>query len=149
MPSSHHVGLGETVRRADRGSDQRARPRTTPRDSTEQPGVALWERGYIDRALDDLAQAIRLDTQAAIPLMNRGDLLRQLERFEEALQDYSTAIQIEPDNQYFRRSRAGLLHRLGQFAEAIADYDVAIEIEPESQRTRDLRERAQTQVEPD
>jgi tetratricopeptide (TPR) repeat protein len=97
------------------------------------------ERQY-DELIAALTNVLDQEPPHVIALNNRGG---------EALQDYSTAIQIELDNQYFRRSRAGLLHRLGQFAEAIADYDVAIEIEPEFQRTRDLRERAQAQVEPD
>lgn len=33
-------------------------------------GVALWELGHIDRALEDLSDAIQIDANAAVPLMN-------------------------------------------------------------------------------
>jgi tetratricopeptide (TPR) repeat protein len=110
--------------------------------------VAFWEIGDIDHALRDLSDAIIGGTDP-VPLMNRGDILKQLGRPSEALVDYSAAIKMEPDNSYYRRSRAHILHRLGRYREAIADYDVAIQIEPNVQRTLSDREKALAQAQLD
>ncbi len=144
MLSSHHARHGVQY---DRLIDALTRVLDQQPDNStalNNRAIAFWEMGDLGQALRDLTDAIRSEPNA-VPLMNRGDILRNLGHPSQAFLDYSAAIEIEPANPYFRRSRAHLLHQLGRFPEAVSDYDVAIRVQPEFQPTRSNHDRALAQ----
>jgi len=98
-------------------------------------GLARFEIGECDSALQDFERAIQAGHRSAVPYMNRGDVLQKLGRFDEAIQDYGQAIELQPLNSSFRRSRAHLLVQMGRLLESLQDFSVAIEIEPSFKQT--------------
>ncbi|TYQ27619.1 tetratricopeptide repeat protein [Pseudanabaena sp. UWO311] len=61
---------------------------------------------------------------------SRGDILRQLDRYEEAIFSYDKALAIKPDF-YEAWDNLGIaLFELGRYEEAIASYDKALAIKP-------------------
>ena len=63
--------------------------------------------------------------------LHRGNVLRELHRWDEALNSYNRAIAIRPDkiDGYF--NRGVLFEQLKQFPQAIASFDLAIAIRPD------------------
>ena len=76
--------------------------------------MAFLYLGEIDKSLNDLTEAIRLDPSLSVAYGNRGNVYDRLERFEEALQDYDRAIELDPENALGHRNRAGTLLALNQ-----------------------------------
>ena len=60
----------------------------------------------------------------------QGQLLLELDQFDQALESFDCAITAEPDNALSHYYRGRCLSRLGRLDEALASYDHAIELEP-------------------
>jgi len=98
----------------------------------------LLDRGDLDGALEQLAQAQRLDTADVWLRLRRADLLAANGRLEEAAAEYQTAARLCPDEPevYERRGRARL--REGKSAEALADLQRALDLKPQSPQLKEL-----------
>jgi tetratricopeptide (TPR) repeat protein len=68
-------------------------------------------------------------------LNNRGNTLRELQRFEEALASYDRALKVQPDFAEALCSRGATLHELKRFDEALASYDRALKVRPDYTET--------------
>ncbi len=62
---------------------------------------------------------------------NRGNALRNLERFDEAIEAYDHALDIDPQYAMANNNRGVILKNLGRLGEAIKAYDHALEINPQ------------------
>ena len=67
--------------------------------------------------------------------------------YAEAIEDFNIAIELDPDNAgaYFNRGSA--YFKKCEFANAIVDLDKAIALDPQNQSARDLRNKAQRELE--
>ena len=83
-------------------------------------GIANFELGKTDQALDDLANARDIEGSANT-YNNLGDVYRKLGRFEEAIHHLSIAIELEPDSPIGYINRAVAYNQSGNFFAAYSD----------------------------
>lgn len=102
-------------------------------------GLAYYEIGRIEEALEDFERAIEVDSTNAIPHINKAELFKRTGRPNEAVESCSAAIVTNKDVT-FLRFRAYLLIDLERLDEALADLDQAVELEPTHQYTIEKRE---------
>lgn len=81
-------------------------------------------------ALEATDAAIGLNPDDSAPLILRGAILFDLERYEQALDAFTSALQREPGIGQVRFDRAQVLRKLGRYPEALADYDQALRLVP-------------------
>ena len=95
----------------------------TDAETRYSAGVEFQRDGRLEQAIAEWDEAIRLDSQYALPYVSRGNAYVDLEQFERAIQDFSDAIRINPDltNAYAGRAVAYIL--LGKKEEAQPDID--------------------------
>lgn len=94
--------------------------------------IAL-ELGFLrltDEALEAVDAAMSVNPGDLAPLILRGSLLFDSQRYEEALETFTLVLQREPGIGQVRFNRAQVLRRLGRYAEALADYDQALTLVP-------------------
>ncbi|MDF0589688.1 tetratricopeptide repeat protein [Candidatus Methanocrinis natronophilus] len=94
-------------------------------------GVALYNLGEYDEAVQAYDEAIRLDPEFAIAWNNKGLALRNLGEYDEAVQAYDEAIRLDPEFAIAWNNKGLALYNLGEYAEAVQAYDEAIRIDPE------------------
>lgn len=82
---------------------------------------------YLKLAIDDYAQAIRLDPQGASAYCNRGNAYRLKKAFDEAISDYDKAVQLNPNFAEAYINRGNAYDDKGETDKAIHDYTQAIE----------------------
>lgn len=84
----------------------------------------------IERALEDLTKAIKIDPNFAAAYADRGAIKEEKGDYKGALNDFNKAIEL---NQRIARAyynRGNLWQRKNELESAIVDYDKAIEIDP-------------------
>jgi len=84
---------------------------------------------YLDKAIADCNQAIRLVPNYAEAYVNRGDVYKDKGNRDKAIADYNQAIKLAPNyaEAYFKR---GFIYRDSNHDKAIADYSRAIKLDP-------------------
>jgi tetratricopeptide (TPR) repeat protein len=115
-------------------------------DALHLSGLIYAQSRNLVLALELLSKAINIKPDFAHALSNRGNVLKELKRFEEALTSYDSAISIKPDfaDAYYNRGIA--LKELKRFEDAIASYDRAIEIMPDFAEAYSNRGNALTEL---
>ena len=113
-----------------REHDLAERPELQSANAYVGRGLAAYDLGQYERAIQDNDEAIRLDPRNANAYYNRGLAAQDPGQYERAIQDYDEAIRIDPrrDACY---SRGLAYHALGQYERAIQDYDEAIRLDPQ------------------
>ena len=87
------------------------------------PGLATRRRRWFARAL-------ALWPGYIDALVNAGNTLRRMGRFEDALRQHEQALRLDPNSLDALYSQAGVLGALGRLDEAIAASDRALAIDP-------------------
>jgi tetratricopeptide (TPR) repeat protein len=97
-------------------------------------GVARYELGYLESALDCYDKVIEIKPDFHEAWINRSKVLDRLGRYQEATTNYCTAIALQSGNKKvlldYWHQRGDELTNLGQHKEAIAAYEKALEIDP-------------------
>src|ERR1017187_5838324 len=93
-------------------------------------GVAYYERGEYDRAIQDFEQAIALNPKYALAFNNRCAAYHDKGEYDRAIQDCNQAIKLNPNHAgaYYNRSLAK--KQKGDQAGAEADLAAARKINP-------------------
>ncbi len=94
-------------------------------------GLAYYEKGQYDLALEDYNQSIRPDSTDPDPdvFTGRGNIYLNKQQYDRAIEDYNRAIRLKPDatNLY---NRGNAYYGKRQFDRAIEDYNQAIRLNP-------------------
>lgn len=85
-------------------------------------GVALYERGRYEEALQAFDEAIRLDPEHVDAWTMRGLTLADLSNYDEAIQSYDEAIRLDPKHSGAWYGKSMALRILGRIPEADAAY---------------------------
>lgn len=91
--------------------------------------VAAMQFNYIS-ALELIDQVIVLTPGNAIAHSNRGNILKELNRFEEALASLDKAIQLDPTYSEAYSNKGNVLQDLYRYDAALEWYDQAIALQP-------------------
>ena len=98
-------------------------------------GVAYENLDLLDRALEDYAKCLELDSSYTEAINNFGVVLARLKRHREAVEQFSRLISLKADDALALRNRGLCYHDLGESQKAIDDYNRAIEIAPQDAQT--------------
>lgn len=90
-------------------------------------GIAAIQADDLATALENLDQAVALESSNPTILVNRGLVHDELGEYEVAIADYTAAITLDQTLGEAYYNRANAHHNLKQFEEAVADYSEAIE----------------------
>ena len=91
--------------------------------------VAAQKKNSLE-AVDLFDQALAINPENPFVLNNRGNALKELERYEEALASYEKAIALKADYADAFYNQGVALKELKRFEEAVASYDRAIMLRP-------------------
>jgi len=96
---------------------------------------ALRKAGRVDAAVEVLEQLAKSHGDQAIVNVTLGDLMRQLDRFEDAVAAYDAALALhegtDPSQWFIYYARAICFERLGEWDRAEKDFRTALELNPE------------------
>lgn len=90
--------------------------------SLNNRGVAYWERGDIQAALDDFAAASNLAPNESAPLLNRANILEHTDDLEGALAFATQAVCVAPNESTCYFVRRGIYQKLGDKIRAEEDH---------------------------
>ena len=92
--------------------------------------LLLDEKKDLDAALNDYAEAIRLDPTTDAVHANRGNAWFARKEYDRAIADYTEAIRINPGEAFSYSGRGLAWHARKEYDKAIADYTEAIRLYP-------------------
>jgi len=93
-------------------------------------GIAYARKGQYDRAIEDLDQAIRINPNYVLALINRGLAYALMGQPDRAIEDLDQAIRINPYRADAFNNRGVAYGGMGQPDRAIEDFDQAIRLHP-------------------
>lgn len=95
-------------------------------------GVAFYEKGEFDNAINDYSEAIQLQPDYANIYNNRGVARKKNGDIKGAITDYNEAIRVNPDlaDAYINRSYAH--EGIGDLDSAIKDYTEILRLDPQN-----------------
>ncbi|PZO12616.1 MAG: hypothetical protein DCF25_17315 [Leptolyngbya foveolarum] len=102
-------------------------PTVKTADDFHQAGIIAIQKDDLATALENLDQAVALESSNPTMLVNRGLVYDELGEYEDAISDYTAAIALDETLSTAYYNRANAHHNLGQFEAAVADYSKAIE----------------------
>ncbi|MDD4653697.1 MAG: tetratricopeptide repeat protein, partial [Methanothrix sp.] len=91
-------------------------------------GMAQYEQGEYEKAIQAYDEAIRLNPQYALAWHAKGNALFLLGRLDEAIKAYEGAIEIDENDTKAWHNKGLALDSLGKHEEAVSAYDRAIEL---------------------
>lgn len=93
-------------------------------------GVALEEKGDLERAKTSYLEAVRLRKDFVDAYYNLGVLMAEQKKFEEAMGYYSQAVEVDPDCASAHYNLGVLLQSQGRIEDAIKHYNQTLRVEP-------------------
>jgi Flp pilus assembly protein TadD, contains TPR repeats len=94
-------------------------------------GLALFNEGKMEEAIDHYNQAIRITPDYSLPYNNRGNAYVKSGQYQHAIEDYNEAIRLKKDYAEAYNNRGTSYDKLGQYQRAIEDYTEAIRLQPD------------------
>lgn len=93
-------------------------------------GVSHAQAGEFERAVDLISVALSINSNNALAHFNRGNALKDIERFGEALVSFEHALELRSDYAEAHNNRGITLLKLGRAAEALTSYEAAVSFKP-------------------
>ncbi|BAQ64803.1 tetratricopeptide repeat protein [Geminocystis sp. NIES-3709] len=109
-------------------------------------GLAYYNSGEYQKAIDSYNIAIELDPSYTNAYYGRGLAYDNLEEYRKAIDSYNKAIELEPNDADVYFNRGLVYENLKQYQKAINDYNKAIELNPNDVSAYDNRAYAYTQL---
>jgi tetratricopeptide (TPR) repeat protein len=93
-------------------------------------GLLYEQKGDVDRALREFAEAVRINPQDPLTYLVRGRAYKDRKDYDRAIADYGEAIRLDPQwaSAYFNRANAFKARK--DYDRAITDYGEAIRLDP-------------------
>lgn len=93
-------------------------------------GVLFAFRGSRQEALKMFDRAIKIEPKNWLAHLNRGNILKDLHKYEEAMKCYDFAIALQPDYPEAYNNKGNLHQDLKQYDQALSAYEKAISMQP-------------------
>ena len=93
-------------------------------------GMAAWQHGYRDEAVELLRRAVQSDPHFAVASNDLGNLLARQGRVSEAAAYYRNAIAEAPEMAEAHNNLGNILQMAGSHEEAVARYRTAVNLRP-------------------
>jgi len=93
-------------------------------------GVAYFNRGMINEAIEQYRTALRLDPKSVNAYHNFGNALYKKGMLDEAVEKYETALQLDPKSVNAHNNLGVIYFDRGMFDQAEEHYRTALEINP-------------------
>jgi tetratricopeptide (TPR) repeat protein len=93
-------------------------------------GLALYEMGQTNKALEDYGKAIAIDPSYSKAYATRGFVFEKRGEFDKAVADYSKALALDPFDAQAYNNRGVIFEKMGEFDKAVADYDKVVALNP-------------------
>lgn len=100
-------------------------------DALHLLGVIAGQSNDPQRAVELIGKAIQINPKVAGFYSNRGNALKDLQRYEEAVASYDKAVGLKPDFAEVHYNRGIVLQELGRLAPALSSYQKAIAARPD------------------
>ena len=99
-------------------------------DSLHLLGVIFCQTKQLQRAVDSIDKAIKINPSNEVFYSNRGNALSDLKQLDAAVASYDEAIKLDPSYAEAYSNRGNALQDLKQLDAAVASYDKAIRLAP-------------------
>jgi len=109
-------------------------------DSLVEAGNRLWSEGKLEQAESTFREAIKLDSDAALPHARLAGLLLSQHRNDEARAEYQSAIMNDPEDPGLFLALAIVYLHEKSYSNAQAMVDVALELAPEQENALSLQQ---------
>ncbi len=109
-------------------------------------GNEAYQRGKIDKAIENYNKAIKRKSDYAQAYNNLGVAKANQGKMLDAITDYDQAIKLKPDHANAYYNRAITKTKLERYHAAITDYDRVIELKPDDAEAYISRGRAKTKL---
>ena len=93
-------------------------------------GVAFFEMGRLDQAIESFNASIAVDSTSYKPFFNRGNAYLEKKEFNKAIIDYNYANGLDPGQEDIFYNRGLALLNLEAYADAVFDFGMALQINP-------------------
>ena len=93
-------------------------------------GLAWYEKGEYDKALENYNKAIELNPNYAKAYNNCGLVWDEKEEYDKAIENYNKAIELDPNYIDAYNNRGNAWYEGGEYDKALADCDKTIELDP-------------------
>jgi Flp pilus assembly protein TadD len=93
-------------------------------------GIYYYEKGYINRAIQEYQRSIKLNPGYAPAYNNLGNALLSQGLVTEAIYHYQAALRLYPNSSLIHFNLGKVYHEKGSLKEAIQEYQAALEIDP-------------------
>ncbi|MBZ0167629.1 MAG: tetratricopeptide repeat protein, partial [Candidatus Omnitrophica bacterium] len=93
-------------------------------------GLAYFEKGEYQPALDAYSAALHLDPTLARAYHNRGKVYAQMKNYPAALSDYDSDLKYNVKLADIFNNRGNVYRHLKKYLQALSDYDQAIRLNP-------------------
>ncbi len=127
----YHLGLGLPIKQAFQVSRNRFLRENI--DEYQLPIILEKEkeseRRELEKALVDCNKRIEQEPNKSASWIQRGNILKQLERFTEADEAYEKASLLDPKNYFPREKQGDALEKVGKYDQALIAYDKALVLE--------------------
>ncbi|MGZ5602068.1 MAG: tetratricopeptide repeat protein [Methylobacter sp.] len=100
-------------------------------DALQLLAMIAAQRNNFNVAADLFDQALNINPNSLSVLINRGNVLYDLQRYGEALKSYECALNVDPNNADVLINRGNILNDLNLHEEALKSYDQALKIKPD------------------
>ena len=91
--------------------------------------LSYWGLQEVDKALDDITYAIKLDSEIGILYGLRGSIYANvIKDYNKAILDYNKAIMLEPQDADWYNYRGWAYGNINEIGKALSDFDKAIDI---------------------
>lgn len=95
-------------------------------------GIALAERGELDKAMEQYRKAIDADPYYVQSYVNLGNTLKEIGRTREALSMYQRALELAPDLKDVAVAAAALMAETGDARSAAEEYEKSLKEDPDN-----------------
>ncbi|GAA4457384.1 tetratricopeptide repeat protein [Novipirellula rosea] len=92
-------------------------------------GLAYYQVGQNQNALDDFTKAIQLDPNHAFSRKYMGALLHDLGNIDSARKQLDLAVKLDPHDGFARKARGRVLYDQADYAAALNDFSIAVTLD--------------------